>query len=676
MKNKLKIIIVVVVAIILISTAFLVLYHPTQAFTDTAQTSAPPGLDPATAFFVTTNPLLAAVFQNLVEYNGSSTTTVPVLASNIYNINNQNFTFDIRSDAHFSNGQQLNATSVWFSLARGIVMGQGPFTSNYGGLLYNQTLASATGIFLPVGIIGALKSAGYYIPNTTYNINGKQVSMANYTIAGSYLANLLSDFNYNTSEMKVMEYKNQALVVNSNDNITINTEHTYSYFLDDLAGVGWGEIIEPSYVDAHDGVKVNSENSYINLNGAIGSGPYVISSVGKGFSTIVIKANPDYWVTNTMISNGSVPAIAKPASIKTVVIDYGLDHADRLEDFDRGISQISTVSPSSFKQMIDGFHNKTARTNALIHSYKMDATCYISMNMHKLYTNNTNFREALYDAMNYSAQLKVYDNNYNHTSEAYEELGPLSPIDGLAFYNPDNLPMPAQNITAALKNITLAGDAMHFYVKLPNGTKIGDTSGTDLSKHTFTITAISPLTSVDTAKLSVAISSLGAIGLTFTTVAVTESTTDSWTTANSTPQFVDLGWFPDFPDPVGQQLMDLTDVNDGGYFGANFAWVDNSSLQTYYRTLDFLNHTEQVKEMKNVSRIVYNQYSNMWMPVPNDVWFVAPDVHGFVFNIITTAYFYNLMTVTGKLTSSVGYMPIYSLVVDIEMAFTNAVPKL
>ena len=30
--------------------------------------------------------------------------------------------------------------------------------------------------------------------------------------------------------------------------------------------------------------------------------------------------------------------------------------AGRLEDFDKGISQISTIAPTSFKQMIDGYH--------------------------------------------------------------------------------------------------------------------------------------------------------------------------------------------------------------------------------------------------------------------------------------------------------------------------------
>ena len=676
MKKGLKIVIVVVVAIILISTAFLVLYHPTHAFTDTSQTCAPEQLDPATGFSTTNGPLFSAMFQNLVEFNGSSTHVVPVLASHITNINDTHYIFYLRSGAKFSNNQPLNATSVWFSFARGIVMAQGPYASDYSGTLFNGTMAGITGIYLPVNAAAALNDTGaYHIPMATYHLNKTATIITyNYTIAANDLANMLSHFNYNATEMKVMEYKNQSLVVNKNGTFTMNSEHEYAYLLTDIAG-WWGDILQPSYVDAHGGVKVNTENSYINLHGAIGSGPYIISSVAKGFSTIVLKANPNYWVTSAMVKNGSISVMAEPASIKTVVIDYGLDHADRIEDFDKGISQISTIAPSSFKQMIDGFHNKTARSSDLIKSFPIIGDFYISMNVADNYTNNTHFREALYDAMNYSAQLEIYDNNYNHTPEAYAELGPLSPVYGKAYYNPDNLPLPTQNLKGAIQNISQAGNETGFYVKIGNK-EYGDSSGKDLSSTTFRITGFSPETTIESASLTDTIDSFSHIGLTFSAHLVTESTVDTWTSNTSTPQFIDHYWEPDYPDPVSQQLIAMYSPLLGGAFGGNKAWVDNSTLNNYFKTLDFDNKTTQENLMKdNVSKLVYNQYANIWLPVPDAVYFVAPSVHGFEYNSIA-GYYYNLMTVTGKLTSSVGYMTLYTLIADIEMAFSNAAPKL
>ena len=663
MKNSIKVLIVVIVAIILIGTAFLVLYHPTEQFTDTSPTCAPEQLDPATGFFIVNGPLFAALFNGLVEFNGSSNNVVPVLASNYTVVNDQNYTFDIRSYANFSNGQQLNASSVWFSLERGILMGQGPFSSDYLGILFNGTAYSNIGIALPNGTIPALRSAGYVITGNTSQ---------EYTTAAVDLDNILSHFNYNATEMKVMEYKGQALVVNSNDNVSINTMVPYAYLMQDIAG-WWGDIVEPSYVDAHGGVTYNSPNSYLDANGVIGSGPYIISSVGKGFSTIVLKANPNYWVDG---HNSSVPAIAQPAHIKTVVIKYGLSHADRLEDFDKGISQISTIAPTSFKQMIDGYHIAADRNSTLVHSYKTVGNFYISMNVHDAYTNNTHFREALYDALNYSAELAVYNNNYNGTPEAYEELGPLSPVYGTAYYNPNHYPLPTQNLTAAIQNLTKAGNEMHFYVKLPNGTKIGDTSSsTNLGTHTFHITGISPFNTVETSELTIAVDSFAKIGLTFKPVGVTESLVSGWTNASATPQFVDLGWLPDYPDPIGQQLIPVYDTAFGGAFGGNDAWVNNTTLNHIFTYLDFVNTTVQEQMMYNVQNLTYDQYAYMWVPMPNDVFFVAPDVHGFVFNSITSSYFYNMMTVSGKLTSSVGYMSIYTLVANIEMAITDMAPK-
>ncbi len=672
MKKNLKIVIAVIVAVIIVGSAFAVLYHPPKVFTDTSQTAAPEQLDPATGFFTTNGPLFQSLFQTLVEFNGSSTSVVPVLASSYTIVNDQNYTFDLRTYANFSNGQQLNASSVWFSFYRGILMGQGPYSSDYPGILFNGTAYGITTYSIPNGSIQALRSAGYSIPKApttgfgtaTYN-NSLNLT---YKTAATDLADILSHFNYNATEMKVMSYPGQALVVNSNFNVSINTMVPYAYLLSDIAG-WWGDIVEPSDVDAHGGVVPSSPNSYIDDHSVIGSGPYVISSIGKGFSTIVLKANPDYWVVD---HTNVVPSIAQPAHIKKVVIKYGLSHTDREEDFDKNISQISTVGPTSFKSMIDDYHISADRNTSLVKVYPETGVFYISMNTQRSYTGNATFREALYDALNYTDEMEAYDNNYNHTPLAYLELGPLSPVYGTAYYNPNNYSLPAQNLAGAEHNLTLFLDKYSMYVKLPNGTKLGITSGTDLSTHKFTITGISPATSLETEQLTIAIDSFKLIGLDFTTSLVTESSVDGWTTASSTPHFVDLGWLPDYPDPIGQQLIAIYDVADGGAFGGNDAWVDNSTLQTIFSHLDFESTPAQEKEMYTVQNLTYDQYAYMWLPMPDDVYFVQPYVHNFTFNAITSAYYYNIMTVSLPQESLSTYMPLYTIFMSIEMA----VPKI
>jgi len=637
MKQKNMIISIVVAIIVIVAAISIIeLYHPAakEVFTDTAQTAAPDHLDPASGFFATDVPIFDALYQELVEYNGASNNVVPVLAKSVTNVSDQNYTFTMRNYVNFTNGEPVNASDVWFSIYRAIVMGQGPAASDYPGILFNATNYATTGIALPWGLRSALTNAGY-------NVTGSNMT-ENYTLAANVLDNILSNFNYNASDMKVMEYPDQAISLQSGNQyiVTIKAMHVYPFLLKDLAE-WWGSVIYPGQVDANGGVIYNTQNSYLNLHGAIGTGPYMIKSVGAGLSTIVIVSTPNYWATN----HSSVPAVAQPAHIPEIVIDYGLSHTDRLEDFDRNTSMISEVGPSSFKSMIDGFYNSSEANGNLVVSGPTVGAFYISMNMEMNYTNNVHFRRAIIDANNYTAQTDVYANNYNGSPEAYNELGPLSPSFGPNYYNPTNLPLQSMNLTRAIQNLTLAGKEENFYVKLQNGSEIGNTSNpsaTDLSSHTFTITGISPPTAVETAQVTIAISSFAAIGLKFTSSYVTESTVADWTSPNSTPQFVDLGWEPDYPDPVGQQLIPIYDYQEGGEFGGNDAWVNNSTLQHYFTNMDFENSTTQIKDMKKIYEITNNLSAYVWLPVPLTYYFVQPYVHGVVFSPYA-GYFYNMM---------------------------------
>lgn len=631
--KKIKIFVAIIIAAIIViaGVAIVLLEHKSTVFTDTSQTTAPGSLDPASGFFTTNGPLFGAMFNTLTEFNGSSSTqVVPVLASSITNVSDQNYTFNLRSYASFSNSEPVNASSVWFSFYRGIVMAQGPYVADYPNILFNNTNYASVSIAIPWGSRAALVNAGYTLSG---NLSQQ------YKQAAMDLDSILSNFNYNSTEMKVMEYPHQAVVVKSTHVVEINTMKPYAFLLQDVAG-WWGDILYPAYIDQHGGVLYNTQNSYVNLHGAIGSGPYILESVSSGLGTIVLEKNPKYWVDGHV---SQVPSIAQPAHIAKIEIKYGLTHADRLEDFDRNTSQISEVGATSFKSIIDGFYDKGERNGNLVKSTSVLGTFYISMNVQRSYTNNTHFREALYDALNYSAELAPYDNNYNGTAMAYTELGPLSPQYGKAYYNPDNLPMETQNLTAAVQNLTIAANEMHVYVKLPNGKIIGDRSGADLSTHDFVITGTSPPTSLEDSQVAIAISSFADIGLKFTSSYVTEAVTGTWDNASVTPHFVDLGWEPDFSDPVGQQLEAVYDVTDGGI--GNKAWVDNSTLQKIFTNLDFLNITDQTKEMKVVSRLVYDQYAYMWLPMPDAYYFVQPYVHNFQYNSFM-GYFYNLLYIS------------------------------
>jgi len=601
----------------------------TDTLTDVAQTAPPDALDPATGFYVQDGPLFTAVFQELVEFNGSNYhEVVPVIAENYTTPNYQNYYFYLRQCIHFSDGVQVNASTVWFSLYRTILMGQGPGVANYIGLLFNSTVYTVSGYAIPWGVCYAIENAtGLH-------------TVGNYNLTAHVLAYILSHFNANNATIqKIMSYPNQAVVVKGSYEVEISTLEPYKFFLYDIAS-WWGAIVNPVCVDMHGGVVPNSPNSYLDEHGMNGTGPYVIVKVCPGFSTIELEANPNYWAVGK-----SVPAVAEPAHIKYIIINYGLSHNDRVEDFVKNQAQISYISIPYLSQILGTSPYNEIPMNASFRNFGAEpGVLYISLNTQKFPTNITDFRLAIEHAINYSTLLSIF--SYNGKPLAAEFVGPISP-QFPGYYNPGNLSVYCYNPSLAMHYLNEAGYEGHFYVVLPNGSTIGDTSGTQLPP--LSLYALAPVNELEQDELEIISHDLSQIGISTTVYYVLPSVTDGWTTTNGTPVMVDLGWFPDWPDPVFQQLMPLTDVQFGGISG-NLAWVDNPELQSMYNTLPFITNTTQQEEMvAKAYSIIYNCAPYVWLPVPDTYFFVQPYVHGFVYNPYV-GYFYNMMYYNGTYT--------------------------
>ncbi|AWR95887.1 ABC transporter substrate-binding protein [Acidianus brierleyi] len=600
-----------------------------DVLTDVAQTAPPDALDPATGFYTQDGPLFTAVFQELVEFNGTNYhEVVPVLAENYSTPNYQNYYFNLRDYVHFADGVQFNSSTVWFSLYRTILMGQGPGVANYIGLLFNSTVYGMTGYAIPWGV-------NYAIQNAT-----GLPTANNYTLTAQVLASILSHFNANNATIqKIMEYPNQAVVVKGPYEVEVSTLEPYKFFLYDIAA-WWGAIVNPVIVDEHGGVSPNSVNSYLDEYGMNGTGPYVIVKVSPGFSTIELEANPNYWAVGH-----DVPLVAQPAHIKYVVINYGLSHNDRVEDFLKNDAQISYISIPYLSQILGAYpYNTIPMNSSFINFGSEPGVFYVSMNMEQYPTNITDFRLAMEYAVNYSALLSIF--SYNGKPLASEFLGPISP-QFPGYYDPSGLPDYNYSPSLAMHYLNEAGYIGHFYVVLPNGSTLGDSSGTQLPP--LSLYALSPVNELEEDELEIISHDLSAIGISTTVYYVLPSVTDGWTTPKGTPVLVDLGWFPDWPDPVFQQLMPLTDVEFGGISG-NLAWVNISTLQTMYNTLPFITNTSEQESMVGQAySIIYHEAPYMWLPVPDTYYFVQPYVHGFEYNPYV-GYFYNLMYYNGTYT--------------------------
>ncbi|BDB99757.1 ABC transporter substrate-binding protein [Saccharolobus caldissimus] len=615
---------------------------------DVSQTIPPDALDPATGFAVEDGPFFTAVFQELVEFNGSNyLQVVPVIAQNWSTSNYENWTFYIRQGVYFPDGVQVNASTVWFSFYRTILMGQGAGISNYDNLLFNGTVFSTTGYALPWGVNNAIQ-----------NVTGLPTSH-NISLAAHILASILSHFNAaNATIQKIMEYPYQAVVVKGPYEVEINTLYPYRDFLFDIAD-WWGAIVNPVAVDEHGGVQPNTPNAYIDEYGMNGTGPYVIKSVGASLSEIVLVKNPHYWAEN--LSN--IPAVAEPAHIPVIEIEYGLTHTDRVEDFAHNLAQISYVSLPFLQQMYSSYqYNKYVGFNQIFENAGYEAAVYfISLNTETFPTNITAFRLALVYGINYTELLQLFKLP-NGQIGATEYLGPISPVFPL--YNEvmqlDNLHPYTYNFSLALHYLNEAGYEGHFYVVLPNGTVLGDPNGTQL--QTLDIYAITPVTALEQEQLNIIQQNLGQLGISVAFKYVLPSVVDGWLSPTNTPSMADLAWYPDWPDPIFQELIAQTDVEFGGISG-NFAWVNNSILQQLYSNLPFItNTTLQTLEVAKAYKILYNEAPYIWLPNYIVYFFIQPYVKGFVWNQFD-GYFYNMMY----------YQP-YNITITSSSSTTSVIP--
>ncbi|MEM3671355.1 MAG: ABC transporter substrate-binding protein, partial [Thermoprotei archaeon] len=186
---------------------------------DDSQTAAPDGLDPAFGFFTQDTTVFNNVFQELVQFNGSSVTQlVPVLASSYTETNNyMNYTFNIRPNVRFSDGNNVTAADVWFSFVRELFDGQVVGFANYIGITMNPTYFG-TGYAIPWGTQNAVAYA-----------TGDSAAATNATVMAQLLGNMLSHFNPNNATIqKLISYPHQAYVVTGPMTIQMNLLVHYS----------------------------------------------------------------------------------------------------------------------------------------------------------------------------------------------------------------------------------------------------------------------------------------------------------------------------------------------------------------------------------------------------------------------------------------------------------------
>jgi len=583
----------------------------------------PNSVDPATGYFVGEMEVMTNVWQGLLLYNYTSITQyAPMLAAS-WTIapNYMNYTFNLRQDAYFMNGQPFNASAVWFSIYRVIVMNQVGATW-FGNMLYNGTTAFDLGYAVPIGVVNALEAGGYKLPTGNATLLQKQAAVD--------LADILSHFNPSNSTIQtIMSYPDQAITVVNNYEVQFNLLNPYRFFLQVLVSPAAYEVC-PSFIDANGGVQADSQNTYVNTH-TMGTAPYFVKSYTPG-EVMVLNANPNYWAAKLPASESNV--MLTPPHIPVVILQYTNEASQMILSIENNKAALieGPPLPSLSPVYLSSLSTAPGVNVVTFPNAAKLLTLMITLDTARYPYNITNFRSALAHAINYSEIFSSVSGQYG-----VPFVGPMSP--GLPYYNPANLPPYSYDPALAIQLLTQLG----FQLNLPNGTTINP-SGT-LFSPTLTYTSDDPAEVKIAQEMQVMYLNVGLnLNLNPVTTQQEETAISQPGTASGYPGMLLWYWFPSWLDPVYQDLVaQVNSVLFGGIAG-DVSWFDNATVNNLTGPLPFMTDPTVVNAtVSKVYQIVYQQVPDIWLyaEVPYSVQ--RTYLTGVIYNPGIQGYYYALI---------------------------------
>ena len=424
-------IVVVLIAIILAISGAVVFYVLTQSsacnFSSTDplifdQPERPDTLDPHVTFSTPGWGIVQQIYQTLVNYNGSSYTTyVPVLAKSwSVSADNLNYTFVLRQDVHFSNGDSFNAYVMWFSLYRAIIMNQA------GSFILQEN---------------------FWLPGVTYYSGANE--SANATAWVTNALNSWDFFNPTTEQKALMAADNNSFQAVDAYTLVLHGGNgyldafPYAFLLASISGP-IASAVDPKVIQQNGQVHYTQENTWMTTH-MVGTGPYVLTGgfLDPTASSYTLKPDPNYWAINASKAE-PLNNIIQPAHA-SIQVDFQNDAAIAVNDMKTGkvmSASFAYIGPSTV-QSLQGVPCVAA--NALDTVYGSTAGgWWIYMNQNTDPFTNWSVRQAVVHAINYQ---RIIDVAFGGHAERW--VGPVPP--GYPYYNPDNLAPYQYDVTLAKK---------------------------------------------------------------------------------------------------------------------------------------------------------------------------------------------------------------------------------
>lgn len=324
------------------------------------------------------------------------------------------YTFNLRQNVTFSNGDPLNAYQVWMQM-----YGFYYLSANESSFMY-----------------------GYPI------LNMSDVNFGPATIA---LINQSGLINPNQQALSIMMNSSWPIYVTGPYSISFRLANPFQYFIGMVASED-GCIFDTQYVLDNGGFGTPASfSTFFNQNPIPGTGPYVFAGISEN-AWAKFTQNPTYWgdTLPQSVINGN--AALDPGHVKNVIIYNVQDDLSRYTQLSTGTVQIASIETPDWNLVLAN----PSEYSYITLSPSAGLVTALGLNTQLYPTNITGVRQAIVHAINYS---DIVQNAFG--GKAAPWVGPEYP-GWPQFYDLGNLTPYSYNVTLAENDLAKAG--------FPNGT--------------------------------------------------------------------------------------------------------------------------------------------------------------------------------------------------------------
>jgi len=352
--------------------------------------------------------LTYSVYQPLVtvnesaEYNLGNIQFLPGLAQNwTVSSNGTIYTFNLRQNVTFSNGDPFNAYQVWMEM--------------YGF---------------------------YYLTDYSSNwlVNYNVFNMSNVTFGPSTITQINQSggvINPDAEAASIMQNSSWPIYATGPYQIVYHLKSAFNWF-PGIFVVYVGLMFDTQWVMDNGGFGTPAAyNSYFNQHPIPGTGPYVVKQVVEN-SYVSLAQNPTYWGRDLTPEQLAMQPVFDPGQAQNVIVYNKPADLDRYTDLSTGAAQIAAIQAADWNLVVNNSQYGYVKLPAWAGNAE-----FLALNTNLYPTNITLVRQAISHAINFT---NIYQQAFLGYMSPY--VGPEYPAWS-QFYDLGNFPPYQYNLTLA-----------------------------------------------------------------------------------------------------------------------------------------------------------------------------------------------------------------------------------